>query len=846
MKTNMKKMWIVMFVLIAAAVSSPARANNDPVYVRAKVTDNPSSDPKGKYDAEYDYLYHQDNPPARFTYAPNAYEDVIHVRSNLGYIGEYRGIGVGVYGDPVDDGAKLTFIKAEGCSDDDYDNVEVKVQGRGSIESIYWVSISREGGPGPGPGPGGSALRWALVKDFIAPGTLVLRDEVTEIGVGNWEGHAPDTLYCVARADDNKGEVSFWLHDVTGTYNWVIFPAGEPENSLDGRQLTESTEPEYADSLNDIPPGEYTLKVTDAETTGQNFSRTLEFEVVQLELEAVSAYYPYEPMARLPIFSPCDGVGMGEPIYDVPESPLNVEFENIWDSEAINSMTVTYFGRTLEAVETEPGSLVFISADETLTINLAPPEESVTLGPTAVQVTDTILGVVDAAYMFLSADDTGKICFAHTPHLAIEAPVWLENDLNQISFLGDVLIETGIGTRIFENHEYTVAILDGAPQTPSVDVWRIAISEEGVIQNAIFEIEETGPDTRVFQNCDPPTFPDISPSEPESFVPFRVKITGLPGQMLAQMEGVVGLETELASIDSRDFFYASPALTTEAFVLVPPGVTSVPGGYTPLPINLTGSRMANINLGFWGCDAVRRDVKTLGSALVARSLPKWIVSLHMGGLGIRDLADCMKQLKYSVIENRTARKNWLLDNLPGKDAVVLFTHGVVPLTKVPLAHTAEFKGIETVDEMEFSLGLRGLVSKNLLGAEDLPNDLDIRFALVLACFSAWTTPTEMPPGGKTIRREWARDNNELHPAMAGFADALGDDIAYVGLSWSEAPTGAELLGVRFLNLLQGDVTVSEALQAFDVESGADEGRLKGHGNLDRKVDARHLEQGGEE
>ncbi len=280
-----------------------------------------------------------------------------------------------------------------------------------------------------------------------------------------------------------------------------------------------------------------------------------------------------EEMKCLPIFTPNDGIGCSEPIYDIPEPPLLVIFDATPSPENIDSLTATFCGRELTMQETTSDSLRFESGDGTRVLEF---DET---PPNICQITDTMEGITDAGYL-ASAVEGAELTFeAFTPRIEITTSPWKENKINEIVFDGEVFSETETGSRVFfnETYGYEITILDGAEQTPEVDKWRILLSYGFYAQDALFTVEETDTATLVFQNCDPPISTDSPPLEPEDFVPWRVKVTGVKMDWVESL--TIKSPTESIVVDAFEPL-PNGIMTKAVFVLVPLGTTpeQVPGG----------------------------------------------------------------------------------------------------------------------------------------------------------------------------------------------------------------------------------------------------------------------------
>ena len=202
---------------------------------------------------------------ASFTKVKSALPDMIEVQNS-----NVAGDSKGVYLDPLDDNAVLTWINQKPAAGA---KVQVKVEGRENIGAIYWVAVSPTGGSGP---PGVKTLLWADVKDMTGAGTLILKDTNSGKAVGDdaaGDPAPPDTLGCDIAADE-KGDITFSLNVTTGSYTWTIAP------DVPGDNTGTWTQTPYEKTVNNIVPGEYTLTVTGA----GGFERKIKFVVVKIVL----------------------------------------------------------------------------------------------------------------------------------------------------------------------------------------------------------------------------------------------------------------------------------------------------------------------------------------------------------------------------------------------------------------------------------------------------------------------------------------------------------------------------------------------------------------------------------
>jgi len=211
-------------------------------------------------------------PNARFKEPATGYPDWIQVQNE-----NVRGITKGVWPDPYDDNATLDWIVEDPREVPGKDKVEVRVENRQSVGSIYYVvvvEVRNEVGVGED-----ERELWADAQACEA-GRLYLRDgHKPEVFVYDDGDNDPDILYCQMGGD--KGKVIIQLKDAyLADYQWVIFPdGGDPGNPLYNGDLTHA---DYEDMQAAIDPGKYTLKV---EHSGTDFERRLDFVVVGIVIK---------------------------------------------------------------------------------------------------------------------------------------------------------------------------------------------------------------------------------------------------------------------------------------------------------------------------------------------------------------------------------------------------------------------------------------------------------------------------------------------------------------------------------------------------------------------------------
>lgn len=260
--------WIIAVLVIFCSITA----------VRAEdynaIIDAPADDKNYGKDQEIDKSFPDDSPP-------NAQPDLIRVTND-----RVRGEDKGVWPDPVDDMARLKWVDKNSDGDD---NVEVKVEGREQIGSIYWIKVEKvvkKEGSFTTSIEGTDKFSWADVKTTVGEGLLVLKDEHSALGKSDATNDSSDddtpTLYCATSEDDGKGDVSFKLTTDEGSYDWEIT---QDSNQIAGGSGELKQGNDWKDSKTDVDPGSYTLNIT--KDGDANFERKIHFAVVRVEFQNV-------------------------------------------------------------------------------------------------------------------------------------------------------------------------------------------------------------------------------------------------------------------------------------------------------------------------------------------------------------------------------------------------------------------------------------------------------------------------------------------------------------------------------------------------------------------------------
>jgi hypothetical protein len=494
-----------------------------------------------------------------------------------------------------------------------------------------------------------------------------------------------------------------------------------------------------------------------------------------------------EPMAHLPVFTPSDGIGKGEPVYDSPAPDLTIALSPT-NAAGIRSAAVTYLGSSFSVAETAPDSLAFTNGAASLTLSGAVPADPNVLEWAGASVTVPALGVTNAVYPCVETS-AGSSVFENAVCglvFSVEAPAAANRAASlrittETSSRGIALAETSAGTDIFAGGGCTVRMA-GTPGQP-----RLAVTDGLTLSNAAFSVWETAPQSGIYRNYNEPAPTDLPASAlaVPDFAPWRLRIRGMTD---ASVISGVSVTTSVDSV-SQIAFTASGGdlLSDQKFILIPDGELEAdpPEGYTPLRVDTLQSRWwdegqrdvgCSLTLAMASAPKVDKAAKSQNGALVLESLE--LNPLIHGFLSIDTkgrIAAPLKSMGYDTsAANYKATVSYALAHAPAKQVWYSLSHGG---TEYGVSESASpFNGLNFLD---------GTITKDDL----IPLEIDYRLVLVDGCNSAQTTADNI---------ETARNSNTFNESVMEFADAFGFNSAYAGWAWWMSPGISQPLMSEFI------------------------------------------------
>jgi len=408
-------------------------------------------------------------------------------------------------------------------------------------------------------------------------------------------------------------------------------------------------------------------------------------------------------------------------------------------------------------------------------------------------------------------------------------------EFSTMSFLDYAeLTETAVGSGVFTNETLTVRL------SQILTLPRLTVSDGMGLTNAIFTVWETAPQSDVFRNYNEAIPTNLSPQDlaVPDFVPWRLKITGLPDSSL--IEGV-SITTSLDSTDQITFSSVNGSLLSDQkFIIIPDGnLIPLPSqDYVPIRSDVetpgtvtTPSSSVVATLFLAGCSPVKKEEIPEIGALVLESLPSyenWGTSTYRRF--VKPLLPFSKgpfqEMGYTVTPELNASTSATLeDYIKGKQVWYSLSHG----------RTTDNTPKEAFIGLEFKDG------ELITAAKLLPLRLDYRLVLADACCSAQTSLDFI---------EDARDKDELLNHAKSFANSFGPNVAYVGWAWEMNPGVAQKWTKKLVEKLKYDKTlkrgrtVAEAYQALLSEQKVDSPEyltlklMKLHGATNNVIDLR--------
>jgi len=373
-------------------------------------------------------------------------------------------------------------------------------------------------------------------------------------------------------------------------------------------------------------------------------------------------------------------------------------------------------------------------------------------------------------------------------------------EFSTMSFLDYAeLTETVSGSNVFTNGNLFVRQLQISGQP------RLAISDGMALTNAIFTVWETAPQSNVFRNYNEPIPTNLSPEDiaVPSFVPWRLKITGLPDAFLISQVCVTTTVDNVAVTFSPT--RGGVLWSDQKFVLIPDGnLIPLPSqDYVPLRIDPAESKWwdeahkdvtASLTLDAGNNIEVEMQklVKSLLGALVLQSL-RWVHSSLEGLDPETRIAKPLREMGYSITRDYSASRSKVLsDYVQGHIIWYSMSHGGT-------------KGGKPWHPFQGLLFKDGWFFNGVIRASDL-SPLNLNYKLVVAdgCCSAQTS---------LASKEDAKNETELLDHAKDFANAFGTErTAYMGWSWEMGANSAQIWSSQFINNLKFDTTFGRGLK----------------------------------
>jgi len=324
------------------------------------------------------------------------------------------------------------------------------------------------------------------------------------------------------------------------------------------------------------------------------YPRNMGIEFVHAEGEDIGKQMPF-----LPVFTPQDGIGQGEPIYDCPGVDLAFAL-SLPNGLGLRSVSMMYLGVQYALTETAQGSLAFADGEVCLTLSKSHPsfpQREVVSGAFFTLVTVPEFGITNAFYVCAeTADDSSffenglfgvVLSIGNTPS-DIPRTAMLEMG-NECYSKYEELTEIIAGAGVFTNLDFSVSLLQISGKS------HLAVTDRPLFSNAVFSVWETAPQSNVFRNYNEAIPTDLSPEDlaMTDFTPWRLKITDITDPTLISK---VILFTTVDRVEQVTFSNVNGALLSDQkFILVPDGKLEAPPpeGYTPLRSDVETPRWQN-------------------------------------------------------------------------------------------------------------------------------------------------------------------------------------------------------------------------------------------------------------
>ena len=326
------------------------------------------------------------------------------------------------------------------------------------------------------------------------------------------------------------------------------------------------------------------------------------------------------------------------------------------------------------------------------------------------------------------------------------------------------------------------------------------------------------------------------------FVPWQLKIGGVTDTSLVSQ---VSITTLVDSTNQVTFSVVKGSLLSDKkFILIPDGTLEAPPpqGYVALRTDTLQSRwwdeeQKNITASVTLKSGTRAPDTTLdkskkdkNGALVIQSF-RWNDPAEIGLDTETRIAKPLEKIGYAVTRRYKATKTETLSkDIKGKQIWYSIAHGFPK-------YIQEYSIYETKRRITF-VGVQ-FRDGQVITANDLNGkDLDYRLVMMDVCISALTVYPEIlvedGTGNKIDSsaltglsipyhddKPVALREDELKSECKAFANAFGNNVAYVGWAWTMHPEIAQKMTFELIGFLKGKKTVAEAHTAFRQHHGVD-------------------------
>ncbi|MFA7054439.1 MAG: hypothetical protein WC328_15610 [Kiritimatiellia bacterium] len=540
------------------------------------------------------------------------------------------------------------------------------------------------------------------------------------------------------------------------------------------------------------------------------------------------------PMSHLPVFTPSDGIGKGEPVYDCPDSDLAFALSPT-NAAGLRSAAVSYLGVSYALTETAPDSVAFTNGTVALELSGALLADTNVQEWVSASFTVPVLGITNAVYPCIETT-AGSYVFENFRHglifstgepVATNRSASLNVVTESLSY-ETALVETAPGADIFAGGGLYVRLLTVSGQPC------LSVTDGALLSNAVFSVWETAPQSYVYRNYSEPVPTDLPDLPVPDFAPWRLRIKGISDTSAISL---VSVTTPVDSVSQISFTTVGGSLVSEQKFLLVPNRTfdaPVPEGYSKVEIDDATIRWQDV-----GAADVSAQVrlammsiphasgkKAKPGAVVLQSLD-WLTGNPLQGLDPENrIRQPLLAMGYSAVRDyKSSASKTFSEYIKGKQVWYSMSHGA----------TQDGTPYKPFQGLKFRDGA--------IRASDLLL-LDLNYKLVVAdgCCSAQTVLTS---------EQDSRNVDTLLQSCQTFADAWGEDSAYMGWSWTMGPNSAQTWSSEFINNLRFDedegrgLTVTEAHNKF-LEKYSDGSptparasrNMKIHGAIDNIIETR--------